>query len=148
MNSKPIDFTILIDTREKLPYSYRNSRVETLMIGDYSVEGYSSEITIERKTKEDVFMSLGKERYRFQQECENMTNYKYASIVVEGTLADLLTPPFQTQMNPKAVVNSLVSWSIRYNIHVYFAGHRHFAQTLVYRILEKYVKIQKERNDR
>lgn len=141
----PIDFTILIDTREKMPYSYKNSRSQTLIIGDYSVEGYSSEITIERKTKEDIFMSLGRERYRFEQECSQMTNYKYAAIVVESTLADLLNPPFHTEMNPKAVVNSLISWSIRYNIHVYFAGHRHFGQTLVYRILEKYVSIKKEK---
>lgn len=149
---KKINFTILVDTREQNPYEWSGhlARKTTLLTGDYSCmtteKVYTNEITIERKTKSDIYSSLGHQRFRFEEECIRMKSYTYSSIVIESTIEGLLTPPYKTDMNPKSVINSLISWSIKYNIHIYFADNRIIGQTITYRILEKFV-INKQRNN-
>ena len=60
--------------------------------------------------------------------------------MVEAGLADFLRPPGFSRMRPKAAINTLVSWSIRYGVHVWFADSRRLARALTLRILEKFHK--------
>lgn len=133
---------IIIDCREKKPYKFpEDIKVVTksLKTGDYSIEGFEElGITIERKEKKDIYLSLGRNRARFKREFERMQSFDYAAVVVESSLEDLLISPAFSQLNPKIVLNSLISWSIKYDVHVFFAGDRRYGRTLTYRILEKY----------
>lgn len=134
------NFTIVTDTREQRSYEYPGALTKTLKSGDYSILGLEDRIAIERKTKEDAFSSLGAGRVRFEKEMERLSGYDYGAIVIESNLDDFINPPAFTQMNPKAAINSLISWSIKYKVFIFFASDRRHAMALVYRILEKYWK--------
>lgn len=60
----------------------------------------------------------------------------------------ILTPPEMSQMNPKSVVNSLLSWSQKYKVHVFFGGDRKHSEAIVYNLLEKFVINQNRKNER
>lgn len=135
--------TILIDTREQLPYFFKGYPVEVktchLKTGDYSLEGYSEKITVERKSKADLYMSLGRERDRFEAEFCRLREFDYAALVIESSLSGLLIPPFKSRMNPKSIIQSLISWSIRYGVYVFFSDNRHYSECLIYSLFEKYL---------
>lgn len=60
----------------------------------------------------------------------------------------ILTPPEMSQMSPKSVVNSLLSWSQKYKVHVFFGGDRKHSEAIVYNLLEKFVINQNRKNER
>jgi len=130
--------SIIIDTREQLPFDFPGAITRTLRTGDYSLDGLEDKICVERKSKADLFGSLGHGRARVEREFQRMAGFDYAAIVIEANLSDLLTPPPFSRMSPRVIINTLVSWSIKYKVHVYFAGCRRNAGALILRILEKY----------
>lgn len=138
---------ILIDSREQRPYEFPGAKVVGLKSGDYSLLGFEDRIAIERKSLQDAFSSVGQGRKRFERELERLSQLEYAAIVLEANLEDFLTPPAYTRMNPKAVINSLIAWSIRYRVFVFFAGSRQLGRTLTRRLLEKFWTHQKEAQD-
>lgn len=74
-----------------------------------------------------------------------MQRMDYAAIVIECSMTEFLIPPAwqdddKKKLTPKAAINSLISWSLRFNLPVWFADSRELAQALVYRLLEKYYK--------
>ncbi len=141
--SKKINFVILSDTRENLPYTFKGYNCEVkragLKTGDYSIEGYENEICIERKSKADLYSSLGKGRERFEREFERMSKTEYKALVIEASLSSCLMGSEYSLMQPSAVINSCVSWGIRFNVQIYFADTRQLAECLVYRIMEKFL---------
>lgn len=147
MSRKPPAFIIAIDTREQRGYLFKNAIVKTLRTGDYSVVGHEETgISIERKSRADAFNSLGQGRARFQREFARLAKYDRAYVVIEASLDDMLKQPPYTKMNPKAVVNSLIAWSVRYGVHIIFAGSRRNGQAITYRILEKFAKDRQEKD--
>ena len=143
---KKTQITIVTDSREQKPFRFENSVVKTLKTGDYSILGFEDKVSIERKSKQDIFASLGTGRKRFERELQRMSKFDYAAIVIETGLPGLLQRPPFSRMLPKSVVNTLVSWSVKYGVHVFFAGDRRHAKALTYRILEKYYRyVTKER---
>jgi ERCC4-type nuclease len=131
---------IVVDSRERLPFLYKTAFTRTLKTGDYSVLGLEDRVTIERKRVGELFQCAGRDRKRFERELERLSSFEYAAIVIEGDLADILKPQQFSQVSPRTVVSSLVSWSVRFGVHVYFAGSRPLARALTYRILEKFSK--------
>ncbi|MCF6147295.1 MAG: hypothetical protein E3K37_01405 [Candidatus Kuenenia sp.] len=142
MEFKKDEFTIIIDTRESLPYEFPDVKTVTrkLDAGDYSIEGYETRITIERKTLADAYGTIGQGRKRFINELERFKNYEYAAIVIESDLKNFLQPPPYSKLNPKSAINSLLMWSIRYKTYVFFAHDRNYGMTLTLRLLEKFRK--------
>ena len=131
---------VVIDTREQLPYEFEDSITRTLKTGDYSLFGYEDQITVERKTKADAYGTIGKGRTRFIKELERLSEIDYSAIVVEASLTNFIEPPRFSQLNPKSAINSLLAWSIRYGVHVYFADNRVMGNLLTLRLLERYWK--------
>ena len=133
---------ILVDTREQLPYLFEdyNCIIERkgLKTGDYSISGLEDKVAVERKTKADLYNSLGKGRKRFKKEFERLSGFKYAALVIEAGIREVLNPPARSKMNPASVFESLVSWSMKYGVYVYFGDDRYFSEKLVYSILEKF----------
>lgn len=140
MKNKNNKFTIVIDTREQLPYKYKGSVKKALKSGDYSILGLENVIAIERKTKEDAYGSCGARRVRFEKEMVRLSRLDYSAVVIETTLEDLLIQPSFTKMNPLVVINSFVSWSVKFGVHIFFASDREYGSRLVKCILEKYWK--------
>lgn len=133
------DFCIIIDTREQLPFSFNGLSCKTekaaLETGDYSVKGYEKNIIVERKSKADLFQSVGRERQRFQKEFERLTFVKYSAIVVEVDWREIERKPENTIMNPAAVRNTLFSWSLKYNVIPILAASRQEAERLTFEFL-------------
>lgn len=144
--SKIVPVTIMIDTREQLPYFFKdypcNVTRRALKSGDYSIHGYENEVTIERKSKEDLFQSLGKERDRFHREFQRLSEYRYSALVIESSLNGLLEQPGYSRMNPSSVINSVISWGLKYGVQIYFADNRKLAECLIYKIFYHYVSNQ------
>ncbi|MBA4389105.1 MAG: hypothetical protein C0404_14125 [Verrucomicrobia bacterium] len=135
---------IVIDTREQRPYAFANAVSGTLSSGDYSIQGLEDRVTIERKTKADAYGSLGRGRARFQREFERLALYDYAAVVVEDTVPGFLNRPAHSKMNPKAAICSLLAWSVRYRVPVFFAGDRDHARALTYKLLEMFWRYRGE----
>ena len=117
-------FVIAIDTREQRPYEFPGAEVCTLPTGDYSIVGLTDRVTIERKSKADAYSSLGHGRARFRRELERLALFDYAAIVVEDTVPGFMKRPPHSKMNPRSAIGSLLAWSVRYRVPVFFAGDR------------------------
>ena len=139
---RAVELVVAIDTREQKPYQFPRSEVKTLATGDYSIVGFEDRIAVERKRLEELFTITGRDRERFERELERMTGLDYAAIVIEADLPQILRGAAFSHVAPKAVIVSLVSWSIRYRAHVFFAGDRRHANALTCRLLEKYWRYQ------
>lgn len=135
-------FTVIVDSREQLPYNFRDAVVKGLRAGDYSILGFEDRVAVERKTLADAYTSLGRHRARFEKELELLSMMSYAAVIIEATLEDFLKGAPYSQLNPKAAVNSLIAWSVRFRLPIFFAGNRRYAKSLTYRLLEKFVRYE------
>ncbi len=116
----PDAFTVVVDSREQQPYRFPGAVVKGLPTGDYSILGLENRVAIERKSKADAYGSLGSGRARFEKELQRLSKLDYAAIVIESTLAEFLEAPAFSQMNPSAAVNSIIAWSVKYRVCVFF----------------------------
>ena len=133
--SRPV---IAVDTREQKPYRFAHSEVKTLASGDYSLVGFEDRVAIERKTKQDAYASLGQGRARFERELQRLTRFDYAAVVIETSLPEFLRVPAFSKMSPKAAASSLVAWSVKYHVCVFFAGDRRHGNALTRQLLETF----------
>lgn len=153
-------FTIVIDTREQAPWSFLGIKADAkdddkpmlvktvqkaLPTGDYSIVGLEGQVCVERKSHLDLVGSVSSGRERFEREFVRMSTMQYAAVVVEASMAEILHhPPRYSKMNPKAVIRTTLSWSIRYGVHWWFAPSRAHAETLCFRLLQQFWKINQE----
>lgn len=138
------NYTVAIDTREQQPYDVPGAEVCTLPTGDYSIVGLLDRVAIERKSKADAYSSLGQGRARFRREFERLALLDYAAVVVEDSVPGFLHRPSYSKMNPRAAIGSLIAWSVRYRVPVYFAGDREHARALTLKLLEMYWRYRGE----
>jgi DNA excision repair protein ERCC-4 len=132
---------IVVDTREQKPYTFWD-QVPTvraaLRSGDYSVQGHEDRVAVERKRPVELFSCFAAERARFKREFERLSAYAYAAVVIEGDLADVIAPDRRSTVSPKTVINSLISWSVRYRVNIWFACDREHGEAVTLRILQKF----------
>ena len=133
--------TIVIDTREQAPLSFTMpTETGTLVTGDYSIKGLEKFVAIERKSPDDLVGCLKNgQRERFERELSRGRGLDYFAVVVETDLADLAGGKYRSRMNPKAVVQSLLAFSIRYKLPVFFCPGRDYAARVTESLLVKFV---------
>lgn len=86
--------TIIVDTREKLPYEFENYNVEVkkLDTGDYTLKGYEHLLVIEKKRNViELANSIAKQR--FWREIDRMKNYKYKFLILDFPIDDIINYP-------------------------------------------------------
>ena len=146
-------FTVLIDRREKAPYPFTGIRSDAaqgrrllvipsnrtyLKTGDYTVAGMEEKITVERKSLEDLFSTLGQHRERFEREHERMAEMRRAAVVIEASWWEILQlPPGYSKLNPKVVFRTSLSWFVRYGVPWFAVGDRRLSEVFTFRFLEK-----------
>ncbi|SPD73775.1 conserved hypothetical protein [uncultured Desulfobacterium sp.] len=137
-----MDFKIKIDTREQIPYWFSMPTERgTLSVGDYSVVGFENQIAIERKALNDLIGCLTVGRDRFKKELSRAKTLDYFAVVVEGKFSDLTCGRYRSKMNPKAAVQSLLTFSVRYGrLPIFFCETRQYAQEVTESLLTKYVR--------
>lgn len=153
-------FTVVIDTREQLPWDFAGIPADahqggdpagcvvvpvvvgTLGAGDYSVQGWESRVAVERKSAADLVGTIGQGRDRFERELERLAVMDFATVVVEAELSELkLNPPPHSQLQFKTITRSVQAWQQRYpRVHWMFLPGRRAAMLWGYRVLERWVK--------
>jgi ERCC4-type nuclease len=116
---------IVVDTREKREYSFPDSIRRKLDAGDYSLDGLTDHITIERKSLDDLVNTLLRGKRRFAAELRKLQLYDHAYIVVEGSIEDIVSGSYQSQLKPEALLGMVCSLNLQYHpVHIIFAGDR------------------------
>jgi DNA excision repair protein ERCC-4 len=122
------NLVILIDTREKKPFTFLSPTDPTkplptervaLQTGDYSLKGlHNDEVAIERKSLDDLLQCVGNERERFEKEIYRLLGFRTRAVVVEASWdyimmgRDASNPamPWRSQLKPNQVMGSIIGW--------------------------------------
>ena len=132
---------IKIDTREQQPYKFESSsEIGTVPIGDYSICGLENHIAIERKALNDLIGCLTADRDRFERELFKGRSLDYFCLVIECSLSDLANGHYRSQMGPKSAIQSLLAFSVRYRLPIFFAENREYGQRVTESLLCKYAR--------
>lgn len=125
----PEGFALVIDTREQKPLF--DPAPEGLVIirkalkhGDYSVNGLEDFIGIERKRMSDLMSYIGSERDRTVKKLEAMRSLDFRALVVEENWDDVFLPKAFSQLSPDMVRAALVSFNVRFGLHIFMHPHR------------------------
>lgn len=159
-NNKFYDFKIIIDTREQKPWAFANYSTENkkLDTGDYSIEGLENILCIERKQSSSEFANNIVES-RFKDVIERMSNIKYAFLLLEFDLEDLLIYPVgstvprrmwdKIKISPGFLIKNILDLQINHNIIVCFCGNSTNAEKLAEHILKKihYIEVVKKKKE-
>lgn len=136
----PSDVCAVIDTREQAPLTLEPLRsvIGTLTTGDYSVAGLEHMVAVERKSLPDFLACVGRERERFERECQRLIAYETRAIVVEATWSDLERGEWllrnRSKVSAQAAIGSALGW-IAQGIPVIMAGSHERASKFVSRLL-------------
>lgn len=130
---------ITVDTREqdtallrKRLKQFKQHERRCLQFGDYSasyidIDGQSKSLecvaVVERKMNLDELCTcFTKGRKRFQREFEKakIHNCRIHLIIENDNYENLFSENYRSKFSAKSLIASLLSWSIRYNIHIHF----------------------------
>jgi ERCC4-type nuclease len=133
------NLTIVIDSREQKPYTFPGYKtvVQGMSIGDYGLQN-CTDIAVERKNVDDLIGSLTKGRDRLQKELQKGSHLPYFALVIEASLSDLANGNYQSSMLPNSAVQTLLSWSVKHNTHIFFCDNREYAEQITLSLLLKY----------
>jgi hypothetical protein len=158
--SKHDDFTIIIDTREQQPWSFEHHTTASrkLDTGDYSIEGLEDVVCIERKKSvSEVANNLTESR--FIDVVDRMSKFKYAFLLLEFDLAQVLSYPIgsnlprrlwdKIKISPAFIVKHILELQLNHNIKVLFCGSSSDAEQMAEYILKKvhYIEKVKQQKD-
>lgn len=141
--SDPI--TILIDRREKAPYTFSALRTPdvvtvatTLPTGDYSLPGLADVVAIERKSLADLHSTITASRRRFERELARLNAIDCGLVMVESRWEEVcFCRPTNSNLPPIAATRAIVAWGDRFSrIRWIFADGRRAAETETLRLLE------------
>ena len=104
--------TAVVDSREQMPWNLTpmQSKTGTLSVGDYSIAGMESIISLERKSLSDFVMCCGAERERFQRELDRLRGWTVSAIIIEANWSDLVAGGWRSKLLPRQVMASFASW--------------------------------------
>lgn len=122
---------ILEKIAKKFPYQYK---LENLITGDMIVNGT---LCIERKTPADFVHSITDGRL-FDQAIKMKNNYPACVIAVEGRLAELLYKQTKGNLNINAIMGTVASLTVDFNIPVVFMDK--YSQLLYYHFINRMFK--------
>ena len=138
--------TLIADSREQSPYEFKiPCETGTLTTGDYSIKGCEHLVAIERKSLEDLMGTLTKGRERFEKELARGRGLDYFALVVESSLTLIAMGAYRSNMTPKAAIQSLLAFSVRYNLPVFFVDSREFGARVTESLLLKWATEQERK---
>lgn len=148
--------SVVQDTGEQLPWPFPTEIVVIKSLGrspngggDYSLLGLEHVVRIERKTLQDLVGSLrGKSKHdetgaragrdKLKAEFKWLgENVRWPFLIFESSWEQIGKHNYRGGMNPSSIIGSLISWSMRFGVHVWAAGDRRHAFGLANRILRK-----------
>jgi ERCC4-type nuclease len=146
-------FTIIVDTREQMPweFGFHNTAKRKLDTGDYSIEGFESLFTIERKKSVSEIANNITES-RFKDVLERLGSIPHSFMIMEFSLDEIYQFPVGSDVPKKMwdklrisgnyIMKYLIEAQLNYNIHILFCDDAENAErvavSIMKRIYEKY----------
>lgn len=146
-------FTIIVDTREQMPweFGFHNTAKRKLDTGDYSIEGFESLFTIERKKSVSEIANNITES-RFKDVLERLGSIPHSFMIMEFSLDEIYQFPVGSDVPKKMwdklrisgnyIIKYLIEAQLNYNIHILFCDDAENAErvavSIMKRIYEKY----------
>ena len=147
---------IVIDTREQRPLDFGSvpTVLGTIGAGDYSIEGVTDRVAVERKSKADMYGCIGAGRDRFQRCLGRLAALDRSAVVIECALSDFKNPPtylrrredgrgyeeVPVQISPAKAIHSCISWQVQYGVPFVWVDSREDAAAWIYQFLARWVK--------
>lgn len=131
---------VIQDSREQSPFLFNvPTVVRKLNVGDYSICGpLEQEISIERKSADDLLGVITRDRERFERELDRAASLKSFWLLVETSWDALERGAYRSKASPNAVISSLLAWAARFpNLKLILGGNRALSQKLAFKILER-----------
>ena len=144
---------LIVDSREQKSYVSILERVgvectvKALKTGDYSIEGLESSFALERKSLSDFISSITLGRSRFKRELDRSRELKYFAIIIECSYYDIKNKNYYSNIDPKCVLNTIFSFSVKYNVPVFFVESREGGALAVLRLSQFYLKYYQNKED-
>lgn len=132
--------TIIQDTREKHGYDFPGSEIIKLSAGDYGVKEFPNQIAVERKTLDDFVGTVVQEWERFIIELNLLVRHKFACIVIEGSVQDILENKYKSNVSSKVVLAKAFFITSVFRIPVFFCGDRQHARFFTENFLKSAAK--------
>jgi len=132
--------TMLVDTREHLPYEFeRLVRIagtirQTLPAGDYAIAEAPEIFCVERRRVEEfntIFSNPSDNRSPFLQEIEPLLDYPHRFLVIEGTLQSSKGGGRLGQYHKNGMMDFLDALTARYGIQIIYSDSREEAEERV-----------------
>lgn len=147
-------FVIIKDTREsnRKIYNFKNFNdiviiKDKLEVGDFSLQGFENQIMIERKTLNDLCISVGVEHDRLKAEMERAVQ-PLKLILIEGNLSDIINENYRSDIHPHSILGTLMAWAIEYNLIPIWVENMREGEIAVYWILREFLRLYtKEEED-
>jgi hypothetical protein len=135
---------ILIDTREKLGFTFEHKRyagtvveVGTLDTGDYSLAGLTDRVAVERKTLPDLVACLGEAFRERAEACRCPGGLRDSS---RGELGGVgREGNYRSQLTPHSARQSVLAFTARYRLPFLFAGSQPAAEYVTWWFLKQYL---------
>mgnify|MGYP001575098059 FL=1 len=138
--------TIIIDTREQKPYTFKGYKVvrKVLKAGDYSMSNRQALVLIERKSLADLYGTLTRKTNfeRFIKELEKLKFAKYPFLMLDCSPSHVHTGFSYSMANGGAVLDKLMRICCMYGVQVIFAGNREMSERLVLSIFNAVITIE------
>ncbi len=132
---------IVIDTREQTPFVFPEGVQTvsgTLQSGDYSLQGFTDLVTIERKSLPDIVGCIGQGRDRFERELMRLRGYRYKAVIIEANLKQCEAGKWRGKILPQQLLGSIASWRVKYGVEFIYACNADFGAKETYRLLRKF----------
>jgi ERCC4-type nuclease len=146
----PDGFGISIDTREQ--ESIFGTRIpkglvvhsKTLIDADYSITGMEDRFAVEKKQISDLISYCTSEREKTKRKLLRFSKMEWVGLmVVVGRESELYQPYQYSNVSPEVIRQSLVSFSVRWGLHIYVGNRENCCRFLLDHAI-KFWKIKKE----
>jgi ERCC4-type nuclease len=131
----PDNFILLQDTREQRPLFARipkglTIQSTTLHHGDYSVKGFENNICFERKSL-DLFPYCSSEREKTVKKMKAFKKFDFVGLIIELRESEIYQFQQHSRVHPEVIRGAILSFEIRYGIHVYYGSRETCARKLL-----------------
>jgi ERCC4-type nuclease len=145
----PDGFVLIIDTREqdllfdKMPKGLTVKR-DKLDDGDYSIVGFEGTFAIERKKISDFLGYITHEREKTITKMKRLAKMDFAALVIEVDEDELYFGSSYSQVGAEVIRAALVSFQVRYGVHIYMSNDRGKIERWILDWAIKYHNVKKE----
>jgi len=145
----PEEFVLIVDSNEQdplfLPRPMPGLKLirKHLPVGDYSILGFESEISLERKSVSDLYGSLFSDWDRELAKLTKLSAFDHKWLMIEGSEDQVLRWQEYTGVHPNSMRGRLTSIEIRLKIPVHYEPKRDRLERWVLDRLIKFYKVKK-----